>query len=425
MHWGDTLSPSVKASSCKVGEFGNKLSMHNAAYPDSEHKDPTPITQFAESVGPITGSYMAEITVPGQSTITISVAITGDDEGSDYRTICPVKISLDSVNNADYIDTDGSNCRVYATAKAATGNVEIILAADPPAATLPDRFVNWSGGTAASSQLKRLLAKQNLQSSGVPISASAGSSTTIKTKTYVFPEAPSTTTLATNVSLKQDTTLTIADDSTVGVFNGPSDAMSPNDTYDIYYANKSWKFMFKSVTFDAKYNVDGHGRGDVTSGNLDPFPLGRGMNEDSTQAERKAQAKSDLTPCSDPVQMTAVFQGNSYTFSVVGAVPGIAYWSSAMATQHETKHFTDWYPTYYACLVTVKTWVEQDTQAVAVTLQNLDPATVLAGQKNSFNTMLMNCTMTANLTFWANGNAEVNAYADGKQGYQALANSIQ
>lgn len=163
-------------------------------------------------------------------------------------------------------------------------------------------------------------------------------------------------------------------------------------------------FVFEKVEYEIKWGLNGANRSDVTDANANPFPLNPLMPANSTESQKKTQAKDDLTP------------------NQMGVTPRNFYWSSALTTQHELFHVADWKDYYKEYANEAKAWI--DIQEEGVTLENLVPGDVLAVKKQLFINKLIEKTLEANTEYREDNGHEIRAYGDGKAGYQALADSI-
>lgn len=152
-----------------------------------------------------------------------------------------------------------------------------------------------------------------------------------------------------------------------------------------------------------KWGVKGDGEADVVDPGANPFPLGKGMPAASTEAQKKAKAKADLTP------------------DASGRAPRTAYWSEALTVKHETFHMDDWESNYaIPKLGEAETWIEAQTADVTVT--SLSPTGALNAKKAAFDTKVTDKAVEANFLYFPP--REDRAYADGKAEYQNLANAI-
>ena len=306
------------------------------------------------------------------------------------------KVELDTVSSADFIGDDNGT-KVFASAQG-SGQVTIQLKASPSSVSLPSGFVSWSGGSSGSNQLQRIISKSALIEAGETVTATTWGNDVFKGRVYVFDGTPSPSGVNIDVTVTRDDSIASPFGVTVR-----GEAWSPAETYDIYYENKKWKFVFEKVAYEIKWGINNGGRTNVPDGTASPFPLGMEMNPASTEAQKKTQAKSDLTP------------------DAIGRAPRTLYWSSALTSQHELFHVSDWLDNYYAPKTQeAETWIE--TQEEEVTLSNLTLSAVLNAKKSDFHDKLIEKTNEAQTDY--NPDKETRAYGDGKDEYQTLADSI-
>jgi hypothetical protein len=305
-------------------------------------------------------------------------------------------VEFDSVSSADFIG-ESSGVKVYATSKG-SGNVVVQLKVTPSGVTLPSGFVSWNGGSAGSDQLQRILSKASLIEAGEAITASANSETVFNGRVYVFNGAPNPASVYIHVPVTRNDSI-----ATPFGLTDRAEIWYPDDKYLIYYESKKWKFVFDEVYYEIKWGVNNGGRADVPNPAANPFPLGMGMSTNSTEYEKKTQAKDDLTP------------------NDIGWPTRDCYWASALSQQHELFHVSDWLNNYYTPKVyEAESWIE--AQEDEVTLSNLVPNDVLNTRKSSFYNKLIPVTKDANDEY--DPEKETRAYGDGKASYQSLADSI-
>jgi hypothetical protein len=360
----------------------------------------------AGASGPSDPDYTKKVTFNTlSSNSTDYKTVTAECGNTVTLNVVVAEVLLDNVSNADSIG-DLNGRAVYATAKAAGANVTITLKTNPAGVALPDGTVTWTGGNPSASQMSRTVSKVALIEGGMDVTAVAGSSQ-VKVKVYVFEGPPTAAATTVNITRTRDDTIVQANE--FGACLSAPASLAATKTYKIYYSNKKWKFVFEKVEYEVKWGVHSLGRTDVPDGSANPFPLGMGMDEESAEAEKRAQAILDLTPNEN------------------GGILLSKYWSEALTISHETYHMDDWEGNYFRPMIPdVEDSIE--LTEVAVTLYNLDPTAVLNDKKNTFNSFYAGADVKA----WNDPDpdgyyqgAEERAYADVKDDFQALADSIE
>ncbi len=312
-----------------------------------------------------------------------------------------------TVTGADKIDDN-----IYATSKGA-GNVTITLKTDPivNGNTVPDDFISWTRGASGGNALTRIVSKANLIEGGVEVEAKFNTYSVCKVKIYVLPAKPEDTPVGFE-KITKERKEGLADK--FGIADR-HEMNTPKIECDIYYKDedKEWGFTFKSIEYKIYWDVNSHGRENVPDGNMNPFPYGFGMNDNHTQLERKTQAKSDLTP--------ALNSKGEWK------PPQDSYWSEALVQKHEFFHIDDWLGKkntsfYKDKMHDVEEYIE--TYSVAVTKQNLlDYVKVREDVEDEIlKPRVLTATDEANTEY--NEDDEKRAYLDGKDDFEALANSI-
>ena len=234
-------------------------------------------------------------------------------------------------------------------------------------------------------------------------------------KIYVFRGAPAAANVVIDIPTDgtRDDSVAAQDDYGATV----RDVFTFTDEYSIYYQDAKWHFVFEKVKHSVKWGLNNNIPGDVPDPAANPFPLGKNVNANSKEQDKRRWAKMDLTPCAD------------------GVPPRWRYWSKAIAQKHELYHVHDWLRNYYTPAMTdAETWIE--AQEVAVTLSKLDPTAVLNTKSGDFADKVMIKTSTANTAYLGPAltqaqidNSELRAveqraYQDGKADYTALSNAI-
>jgi hypothetical protein len=103
------------------------------------------------------------------------------------------------------------------------------------------------------------------------------------------------------------------------------------------------------------------------------------------------------------------------------------YWSEALTIRHETYHLDDWEGNYFRPMIP-DVEVEIELTESTVTLDNLDPTAVLNDKRGTFDNVYSDAFGFAWLNPDPDGyyqGAEERAYADVKDDFQALADSIE
>jgi hypothetical protein len=301
------------------------------------------------------------------------------------------EVVKDGVSGGDLIGTLGQT-EVYATSRGG-GTMEIRLKVNPAGLNLPQGTVKWSGGSPGADQLIRLVSLSSLAPSGIPVTATVGSSS-FTYKIHVFDGAPQ--------AGPTDILITPTHDNSVAAGNpfGVTDrtkAFSPKVTEGIFYKNKSWVFTLEKIEYEIKWGVDGGNNFDVVSGNMNPFPGPSGLS----QYDRKVLAINDLTPNTGP-------DGSSIRTT---------YWSRAITEAHELFHVSDWTNGFYKPkMVEAETNIENTV--IPVTLSNLDPNIVLANEKPAFMATILSKTSDAQKAYTPG--KELRAYANGAHLYNSL-----
>ncbi len=343
---------------------------------------------------------------PGIYTLTV----TDGQEFSRQINFVVAGIELDGVANADFIGDSADERAVYATNKKTGGYVEIALKTDPAEITLPENLISWVGGNPGETQMTRKVSRAELIEAGEEVTATYCGTSEVKLTVYVFKGPPEPADANIDITVTQDDN--IVPNYAFGVVDR-GEIFSPQEEYKIYYKDKKWNFVFEEVSYEILWGVNSDNivdRRDVPDPNADPFPLGlNNMDPNSTEEEKKSQAKEDLTP------------------DAIGIPPRTHYWSSALTEQHEQFHVNDWIDNFYTPTIHdedgFQEWIEE--QEEDVTVDNLVPADVLQLKEPDFKSKLYDKTLEANSDYRENDGHELRAYGDGKDDYQDLADSIE
>ena len=318
-----------------------------------------------------------------------------------------------TITGADKIDDN-----IYATSKGA-GNVTITLKTDPIVSgnTVSDDFIDWTcvSGSSGGNALMWKISKANLIEGGLEVEAKFNGYSVCNIKVYVLPAKPVDAPVSfEKITKKREEGL--ADKFGIADRREMNTPKIDCDDCDIYYkdGDKEWGFTFNSLEYKIYWDVNSHERKDVPYGNMNPFPYGFGMNDNHTQLERKTQAKSDLTP-----ELNSKGEWKP---------PQDSYWSEALVQKHEFFHIDDWLgkkdTTFYKDKMhEVEVYIETK-YFVKVTKQNLlNNKKVLEDViKDVLKPKVIAATKKANDTY--NKDDEKRAYLDGKDDFEALANSI-
>lgn len=292
-----------------------------------------------------------------------------------------VKIDLDSVALADFIGDKTDGTKVYATSKKTSENISIQLKVTPTGVSLPNDFVYWNGGNSCNNQLQRMVSKSSLKENGETVTAKIDfvdevfpSISAFIGVFYVFNGPPVASEVNVNVTSKEYTNSNPEYNVVVPIdVYGQANILpyeKKEKTFNIYYENKKWKFVFVNIAQEVKWGTRSLGRTDIPDPFANPFPLGMGMATNTTESEKKAEACLDLTP--DEIQKIP---------------PRFHYWVEDIVELHELFHINDWRTNYYTPSMK-KAEVSIEKFEIPVILTNLDPFKVLDDKKADFNYMI-------------------------------------
>jgi len=332
------------------------------------------------------------------------------ETASDSVSVTVVEITLSSIS-ADHIGTDESGQEIYATNDEG-GDVNIVLQVNPSGVSLPANYISWTGGSAGASQLERTVSVSTLQTSGVDVKAEVDGASIFDAKIYIFP----------GPDVNED--LEVVTNRSFGSVNFPPNSLGAVDrngaitastvsqpVLDYYYESGEWKFVLVRLEYTLPWGVRSLGLTDVTDPNANPFPLGLGMSVFSTESEKRNQAFLSLYPNAQGIPL---FYG---------------YYSSSLVFQHEIFHMDDWSNNYFDPeMVDLESDFEDG--GIDVDLSNIDddPADIVSeyGQVFDFSQKYLDAAGRADDDYTGNqsGVHEDRAWLDGKDGYEALANSI-
>lgn len=294
---------------------------------------------------------------------------------------------------------------IYATS-IGEGNVVLRLETIPPGVTLPNNSVTWTGGVKGANQLERIVPKANVIKNGETITARYRLKKIFEGKVYVFEGEPANAEVEIDINIVRDESVVDGEDWGNTYFGDA--LLHARIRFASYYKDKKWKFALLKAGYDIKWGTNSRGRTDVPSGNMDPFPNGFKLSKDSTQAQRKSIAKANLTPLG--IGWPALLFGSA------------SYWSSALAERHELFHANDYLDNYYTPKIKeAETYIE--AFEYPVTTSNLDPDKMREFVYENFAKPKLIEKITEAYDDYEPG-ADARAYADGKDGYQALADSI-
>jgi hypothetical protein len=310
----------------------------------------------------------------------------------------PLPFHQGSVAGADLIGTR-QGIDIYATSVGEGGAVVIDVSNLSDAATT----VTWKGGSPGDSRLQRLVNRSLLNEAGERVTAEANGRTLFDGQVHVFQGAPVSSEVAIHQEMHRDDTAVPLKVFGISLIA----ANSPKTQYQVYYTAGKWRFIFERLSYRITWGVHSLGRADVLDPAANPFPVGLGMSDDSSEKQKKEKAKADLTPNGD------------------GNVPRSAYYSSKLVEEHEQFHHRDFLQFLTPKMLEVESFIE--AQEVTVTSTCLNPKFVRSLNAAAFDSKVRQASDRA-YGAYTGGNTsqeEVRAYREGKDAYATLSNAIQ
>ena len=342
-------------------------------------------------------------------------------------TVRSYDIALDSVEHADYIGDLADGQKVYCTSQKANDYVTIKLKTIPQNVTLPEGIVKWEGGDSGSNHLERKVKRSELIENGLSITASVGNVAKTRIKIYVFPAKLEHI----DVDLKLNV---MRNDEIIGareafgltlidyLSNSGKGCRCPQYDCYIYYQDKTWKCVLKSVSYTIEWGLNESGLGrtnisPVTVAEISPFPLGKGMDNDTSESTRIQVAHDDFVPRPSTIphaQSQVMNSKREY------------YWCRDLTKKHELFHISDWEEHARNALNEVNLVIASQI-SIPVTVDNLSIRVVKQQQELERNGGIYAIEQNVTNFFYVNmftPDAEMRAYRDGAPYYQELADKL-
>lgn len=311
-----------------------------------------------------------------------------------------------SVEGAELIGTL-KGAKIYATS-VNNGGVVVVSLADVSATATT---VTWSGGSPGATPLQREVGRSLLNRAGEWVVAYANGQILFEGRFHVFEGAPAESAVAIrSVAHRDEKSLEGLPEDAFGTtrfFTEPPNVQkAPSAQYHVYYSRRKWRFTFESVSYEFTWGMRSRDRTDVDNPKADPFPIGLGMPVTSSEYEKKARAKADLSPDRN------------------GHVARSSYYSSELVRQHELFHQKDFVKYFTRRMAEMELLIE--SQAVAVTPSCLDPNQVRLANAEIFDKRIRQASNQATNDYnGGDGRDERRAYDHGRAGYEAWSKAIQ
>jgi hypothetical protein len=238
-----------------------------------------------------------------------------------------------------------------------TGNVTI-TATLSPAGTDPS-VITWSGGSAGSDNLHRVVSTSSAGDTNV--TASVGSQS-VSVRIHVI-NATTPPAAAIDASKTYSNGGTVSTNGNFGrlvTLNTPEGVYYPTYGVNAYFASDRWVFRVQSISHSYKLGINSLGKIDLPNGNPASFPLAPGLNLQQSHT----RARSDLDTTGLPPG-----QGLSRT----------SYWVQFITEDHKAYHIIDYYSSTY-WLNYMGLFESQDVEASSVNvIFNCDDNTTTTG----------------------------------------------